>query len=62
MVQDLALLGLDIESILESHGTKKEDVRHELHDEALTRNIHNVERLDKGEIECRYNVARFSYD
>ena len=62
MVQDLALLGLDIESILESRGTEKEDVRHELDYEALTQNIHNVERLDKGEIECRYNVARFSYD
>ena len=62
MVQDLALLGLDIESILESRGTEKEDVRHELDNEALTRNLHNVERLDKGEIECRYNVARFNYD
>ena len=52
------ILGLNIESILESRGIEKEDVRHECYDEALTRNLHNVE-LDKGEIEYRYNVERW---
>ena len=52
------LLGLNIGSVWESRGTKKEDVGHEHDDEALTRNLHNVE-LDRGEIDCRYNVERW---